>query len=125
LRPCVDGAVLEKAARGKSNVTFSYPENANHILKNELQPRSALTGVSVQNTYNDATRVLDARPYKFSLRRYPRFRRSHLARDFSCEEPKSIWMARRALHPGQNKKGAKYTGKLSCISRLSRLTSEN
>jgi hypothetical protein len=56
----VDGAALEKAARGQSNVTFSYPENANHILKNEIQPRSALTVVSVQNTYNDASRVLDA-----------------------------------------------------------------
>jgi hypothetical protein len=38
-----------------------------------------------------------------------------------AKSAKSIWMARCARHPSQNKKGAKYTGKLSCISCLSRL----
>jgi hypothetical protein len=68
---------------------------------------------------------VDAGPYKFSLRKYPRFRRSHLARDFSCEERKIFLHGPSCLHPSQNKKGAKYTGKLSCIPRLLRLKSKN
>jgi pimeloyl-ACP methyl ester carboxylesterase len=54
-----DGSVLEKAAQGKTNVTFSYPENANHVLKNEPKPRSELTAADGA-TYNAADKVLDA-----------------------------------------------------------------
>jgi pimeloyl-ACP methyl ester carboxylesterase len=55
----LDGGPLETAAKGMSNVTFSYPENANHVLKNETRPREALTGADAL-TYNASDRVLDA-----------------------------------------------------------------
>ncbi len=54
-----DGSVLEKAAQGKTNVTFSYPENANHVLKNEPKPRSELSAADGV-TYNAADKILDA-----------------------------------------------------------------
>jgi pimeloyl-ACP methyl ester carboxylesterase len=54
----LDGDVLEMAARDLRNVTFMYPENANHVLKNEPRPRSALTSADAL-TYNASDRVLD------------------------------------------------------------------
>jgi pimeloyl-ACP methyl ester carboxylesterase len=54
----LDGSLLEAAVKGTKNVTFAYPENANHVLKNETRPRSALTGADAL-TYNAADRVLD------------------------------------------------------------------
>ena len=54
----LDGAPLEKVAKGMSNVTFSYPDNANHVLKNETRPRESLTGADAL-TYNASDRVLD------------------------------------------------------------------
>ncbi len=54
----LDGAPLEKAAEGLDNITFVYPENANHVLKFESRPRSALTGADAL-TYNASDRVLD------------------------------------------------------------------
>jgi hypothetical protein len=53
-----DGEVLETAAEGMDNISFSYPENANHVLKNEPKPREALSGADAL-TYNDSGRVLD------------------------------------------------------------------
>jgi uncharacterized protein len=54
----LDGGPLEAAVKGMNNVTFAYPENANHVLKSEPRPRSALTGADAL-TYNAADRVLD------------------------------------------------------------------
>lgn len=51
-----DGAVLEAAAG--DNVTFSYPANANHVLKHEPKPADELTAAD-GNSYNAADRVLD------------------------------------------------------------------
>jgi pimeloyl-ACP methyl ester carboxylesterase len=51
-----DGSVLEAAAG--DNVTFSYPANANHILKLEETPVEELTAANGAN-YNAADRVLD------------------------------------------------------------------
>jgi len=51
-----DGAVLEAAAG--DNVTFSYPANANHVLKLEETPVEELTAANGGN-YNAADRVLD------------------------------------------------------------------
>lgn len=51
-----DGAVLEAAAG--DNVTFSYPPNANHVLKLEEKPAEELTAADGA-TYNAADRVLD------------------------------------------------------------------
>ena len=55
-----DGAVLEAAAG--DNVTFSYPANANHILKLEETPVEELTAANGGN-YNAADRVLDPVSY--------------------------------------------------------------
>ena len=54
----LDGAPLEAAARGKANITFSNPENANHVMKNETRPREALTGADAV-TYNASDKILD------------------------------------------------------------------
>ena len=37
-----DGEPLQRAARDMRDVTFLFPENANHVLKQELRPRSEL-----------------------------------------------------------------------------------
>ena len=51
-----DGEVLEAAAG--DNVTFSYPANANHVMKLEEKPVEELTAADGAN-YNTADRVLD------------------------------------------------------------------
>ena len=51
-----DGTVLEAAAG--DNVTFTYPPNANHVLKLEEKPAEELTAADGA-TYNAADRVLD------------------------------------------------------------------
>jgi pimeloyl-ACP methyl ester carboxylesterase len=42
----LDGAPLEAATKGEPDVSFLYPENANHVLKFEPAPRSELTGMA-------------------------------------------------------------------------------
>jgi uncharacterized protein len=54
----LDGAPLEAAAATLKNVSFIYPENANHVLKNEPKPRAELTAADGMN-YNAADKVLD------------------------------------------------------------------
>lgn len=54
-----DGALLQKAALGHDNITFSFPENANHILKHEPRPRSDLTAPEVTASYNAPDARLD------------------------------------------------------------------
>ena len=54
----LDGSSLEDAAKGKTNITFVYPENANHVLKYEEKPRSQL-GPNDYLTYNADGRILD------------------------------------------------------------------
>jgi uncharacterized protein len=56
----VDGSALERATKGKSNVSFSYPESANHVLKHEERPREELTGATVGQRYNATDTELDA-----------------------------------------------------------------
>jgi uncharacterized protein len=55
----VDGNALEGATSGKSSVTFSYPENANHILKHEEKPREKLNARYVSKHYNSPDATLD------------------------------------------------------------------
>jgi pimeloyl-ACP methyl ester carboxylesterase len=38
----LDGGPLEQAARGRTDVTFLYPEHANHVIKHEATPRETL-----------------------------------------------------------------------------------
>jgi alpha-beta hydrolase superfamily lysophospholipase len=55
----VDGAALETALAGRDNVTFVYPDNANHVLKHEEKPREQLTPADAAASYSAADRVLD------------------------------------------------------------------
>ena len=54
----LDGGRLEAAVGGRDNVTFVYPENANHVLKYEEKPREQL-GPADGQTYNEDGRILD------------------------------------------------------------------
>ena len=54
-----DGQALEAALATRDNVTFVYPDNANHILKYEPKPREQLVPAEVAATYNAADRHLD------------------------------------------------------------------
>ena len=54
-----DGEPLQRAAAGHENVTFFFPENANHVLKQELRPRSELTQAEVMQSYNGPDARLD------------------------------------------------------------------
>lgn len=54
-----DGEKLQQAAAGLENVTFLFPENANHVLKEELRPRSALVAAEITESYNGPATRLD------------------------------------------------------------------
>jgi alpha-beta hydrolase superfamily lysophospholipase len=54
-----DGPVLEAAAAGRDNVTFAFPDDANHVLKHEPAPRAELVPSQVASGYNAADRSLD------------------------------------------------------------------
>jgi uncharacterized protein len=56
--PLLDGIPLESAAKGLDNISFVYPENANHVLKYETRPRETLTGADGLK-YNVADQILD------------------------------------------------------------------
>jgi alpha-beta hydrolase superfamily lysophospholipase len=55
----IDGKLLQKSALGHENISFTFPENANHVLKYEQKPRTELTAVDVSNNYNAPTSQLD------------------------------------------------------------------
>ncbi len=54
----IDGKVLEIASAMNGNVTFVYPENADHTLKHKERPREKLTAEVVLR-YNAEDRTLD------------------------------------------------------------------
>lgn len=54
-----DGEPLQRAAAGHDEVTFLFPENANHVLKQELRPRSELVPAEVTASYNGPDTRLD------------------------------------------------------------------
>ena len=54
----VDGGKLQAAADGKDNISFAYPENANHVLKHETRAREEVNPASLG--YNEADTILDA-----------------------------------------------------------------
>ncbi len=56
----VDGEPLQRAAAGHKNVTFLFPENVNHVLKQELRPRSQLVPAQIAESYNGPDTRLDA-----------------------------------------------------------------
>ena len=54
-----DGERLEQAAEKNSNVSFVFPDNANHVLKHEPRPRPELNaGLAIAN-YNGSDANLD------------------------------------------------------------------
>lgn len=53
-----DGEPLQRAVEGQEDVTFVFPENANHILKHETRPRSDLTAMDATG-YNAPGTGLD------------------------------------------------------------------
>ncbi len=54
-----DGEPLQQATAGHENVSFLFPENANHILKQELRPRSELVTPEITASYNGPDTRLD------------------------------------------------------------------
>ena len=54
-----DGEPLKQAAAGHEEITFLFPENANHVLKQELRPRSELVLAEVMPEYNGPDTRLD------------------------------------------------------------------
>ncbi|MGD6852562.1 MAG: alpha/beta hydrolase family protein [Candidatus Bathyarchaeia archaeon] len=61
-----DGKALESAAKGKSEVSFVYPENADHVLKFEDTPKEKL-GANATLNYNSPNRNLDPETLKTIL----------------------------------------------------------
>jgi len=54
-----DGEPLRRAAAERSDISFLFPENANHLLKHESRPREELTAPEVGSMYNAAGTSLD------------------------------------------------------------------
>lgn len=54
-----DGGPLARAADGRANIQFAFPENANHILKYEPLGRQELSAPSVMIRYNAEDAHLD------------------------------------------------------------------
>ena len=54
-----DGESLKRAAAGHEEVTFLFPENANHVLKEELRPREDLVPAEITESYNGPATRLD------------------------------------------------------------------
>ncbi|MGD0804624.1 MAG: alpha/beta hydrolase [Candidatus Bathyarchaeia archaeon] len=55
----VDGQALEVATHDRNNVSFVYPDNADHVLKHEERPREQLNA-EVSLRYNAQDRSLDS-----------------------------------------------------------------
>jgi hypothetical protein len=54
-----DGEPLQSAASGHGNVTFLFPENANHVLKEELGSESEAALPNAMPRYNAPDTHLD------------------------------------------------------------------
>jgi hypothetical protein len=55
-----DGDSLVRAARSRPQVTFLFPEHANHVLKHEAKPRAELNAEHVVASYNSPNATLDS-----------------------------------------------------------------
>jgi hypothetical protein len=55
-----DGERLQQAAAGRADITFLFPDDANHVLKHESRPRSELNAGHALANYNAAEATLDA-----------------------------------------------------------------
>jgi uncharacterized protein len=54
-----DGEPLQQAAAGNPNVSFVFPDDANHVLKHEPRPRQELNPGQAVASYNAADSTLD------------------------------------------------------------------
>ena len=54
-----DGDPLQRAAAGRADVTFLFPEYANHVLKHEPRPRAELAAAEIMESYNGPDARLD------------------------------------------------------------------
>jgi hypothetical protein len=54
-----DGEPLKLAATRHEEVTFLFPENANHVLKQELRPREDVVPAEMTESYNGPDTRLD------------------------------------------------------------------
>jgi pimeloyl-ACP methyl ester carboxylesterase len=55
----IDGKALEKATTQNTEVSFVYPENANHVLKHEETPKEKITSQYIILNYNAQNAELD------------------------------------------------------------------
>ncbi len=55
-----DGELLQRAAVGRPDITFVFPDDANHVLKHEPHPLGELTADVLFAAYNADDSVLDA-----------------------------------------------------------------
>lgn len=53
----IDGDRLQEAARGKNNVTFAFPPNANHVLKEEHRPPTEVAAAPGSGYNEDGTHL--------------------------------------------------------------------
>ena len=54
-----DGEPLQRSAAEREDVTFIFPDNANHVLKHEPRPRAELVQAEVMSGYNAPDAHLD------------------------------------------------------------------
>jgi pimeloyl-ACP methyl ester carboxylesterase len=54
-----DGEPLQRAATGRADITFLFPDNANHVLKHEPRPRQKLAQAEAMLRYNAPDAYLD------------------------------------------------------------------
>jgi hypothetical protein len=54
-----DAEPLQRASAGHTDVSFVFPENANHVLKHEPRPRDELVQADAMQRYNAADASLD------------------------------------------------------------------
>jgi hypothetical protein len=54
-----DAEPLQRALAGRADVSFLFPENANHVLKHEPRPREELAQGDAMQSYNAADAALD------------------------------------------------------------------
>jgi hypothetical protein len=54
-----DAEPLQRAAAGRTDVSFLFPENANHVLKHEPRPRAELVQAEAMSRYNAPDAALD------------------------------------------------------------------
>jgi uncharacterized protein len=55
-----DAEPLQRAAAGRSDISFLFPEDANHVLKHEPRPREELAQREAMQRYNASDASLDA-----------------------------------------------------------------